>query len=67
VYQTLRHKKTCRKFVILPRCPHDDRDAVVFNSDFQRLFGSQEISLLATGGTVHPLHRNFSDSAAKRG
>src|SRR6266566_754108 len=66
-HQAFGHEKASRQLVIFARRSHDDRNAVVFNSDFQRLFGGQEISFLAAGGTVHPPHRNFSDSAARKG
>jgi hypothetical protein len=66
-HQALGHEKASRQLAILARRSHDDRNAVVFNSDFQRLFGSQEISFLAAGGTVHPPHRNFSDQTARKG
>jgi hypothetical protein len=63
-HQTLRYSKSCRKFLIFTGCPHDHRNAMAFDADFQRLFGSQVIPLVGEGRAMNPPHCNFLDSAA---
>ncbi len=66
-HQTLRYNKSCGKFVVIAGCPHDHRNAVAFDPDFQRLFGGQVIPVLGNGGVLNPAHCNFFDSPAECG
>lgn len=64
-HQTLRYSKTCRQFSIFAGCPHDHRDTMAFDADFEWFFSGQTVPIVGKGKGINSPHGNFFHSAGR--